>query len=150
MRDFSIVRLTSGETLLCILSHLDDTHLITHFPMLVKITTIPIAEGVMREMHTSTVFCPFTDDKSFTFPLSNVAFIKPMNQSAVPYYVDMLNSHEEPETLEHYGYSDLVKPDSMQEEMNERSEDLLSRMEEIENDNELDDVSMPKGNRTLH
>jgi hypothetical protein len=124
--------------------------LVVHFPLLVRIMTVPVAENVMREMHTTTSFCPFTDDKVFRFKRSTVVFVKPMNQSAVPYYVDMLNNHEEAETLENHGYAELIRPDSMDDSIDEKAADLLSRMEEIEEENGLEDASMPKGNRTLH
>lgn len=150
MREYSVVRLTSGETLLCILAGYEDGDIVVHFPLMVKVMTVPVAENVMREMHTTTAFCPFTDDKIFRFKRSTIVFVKPMNQSAVPYYVDMLNNHEEAEILDSHGYPDLIRPDSMDDGFDEKAKDLLDRMEEIEEQNELDDASMPKGNRTLH
>jgi hypothetical protein len=151
VREYSVVRLTSGETLLCILhAYEEDGDIVVHFPLMVRVMTVPVAENVMREMHTTTAFCPFTDDKVFRFKRSTIVFVKPMNQSAVPYYVDMLNTQEEAELLESHGYPDLIRPDSMNDSINERANDLLSRMEEIEDDSSLEDASMPKGNRTLH
>ena len=150
MRDYRVMRLRTGESFLAIVLEETGADITVLFPLLLNRQTYPVGENVMREVHSTTSFCPFTDEKHFTFLKSEFLFIKPMNDDAVPYYVDMLNKQEEPDILKIYDLEDLVKPDDffeIAEDSDDRVAELISKMEGDEAEAEVEQVA---GNKTLH
>lgn len=139
MTDYRVMRLRTGESFLGIVTEETGTDITVLFPLLLNRQTFPVGENVMREVHSTTSFCPFTDDKHFTFQKTDLLFAKPMNDDAVPYYVDMLNKQEEPDILKAYNLEELVKP----EDFFNIAEDSDEMIEEM-----LDDKA--DGNKTLH
>lgn len=154
MNDYRVVRLATGESFLCMLIEETGDAITVAFPLLVTKQIIPIRENIMREVHSTSTFCPFTDDKHFTFPKKDLCFNKPMNSDAVPYYVEMLNKQEEADSLRQYGYGSLVKPedfadidDIVDEKMKKLAENVRESEEEYD---EGDNPSVLDGNKTLH
>jgi len=78
------------------------------FPLMIKTTTIPIGNNTLREVHSTVPFCPFTDEKHFTFDKKLTTYVKPMAHDAIEYYLDMLNRHEEQDILKAYDMEELV------------------------------------------
>lgn len=151
MKDYRVMRMTTGESFLCIVKQETETDITVLFPLLITKQTFQITQNVMREVHSTSSFCPFTDDKEFTFLKKDLTFIKPMNKDAVPYYVDMLNKQEEAEALEHYNLGELVKPENfinMEEIIDEKMEKLMKKMEEIQE--ETDGQIERDPSKTLH
>jgi len=151
MIDFRVMRMATGESFLCIVKQETEKDITVLFPLLITKQTFQVAQNVMREVHSTSSFCPFTDDKEFTFSKKELTFIKPMNKDAVPYYVDMLNKQEEPEALQNYDLGELVKPENfidMKEIIDEKMEQLMQKMEEIQD--ETEDMVTRDPNKTLH
>ena len=151
MIDFRVMRMATGESFLCIVKQETEKDITVLFPLLITKQTFQVAQNVMREVHSTSSFCPFTDDKEFTFSKKELTFIKPMNKDAVPYYVDMLNKQEEAEALENYDLGELVKPENfidMKEIIDDKMEQLMKKMEEIQD--ETDDTITRDPNKTLH
>jgi hypothetical protein len=151
MIDFRVMRMATGESFLCIVKQETEKDITVLFPLLITKQTFQVAQNVMREVHSTSSFCPFTDDKEFTFSKKELTFIKPMNKDAVPYYVDMLNKQEEPEALKSYDLEELVKPENFLEIsdiVDEKMEQLMKKMEEIQE--ETEGQVKVDSNKTLH
>lgn len=151
MRDYRVMRMTTGESFLCIVKQETESDITVLFPLLITKQTFQVAQNVMREVHSTSSFCPFTDDKEFTFLKKDLTFIKPMNKDAVPYYVDMLNKQEEPEALQQYDLGELVKPENfinMEDIIDEKMEKLMKKIEEIQE--ETDGPITRDPSKTLH
>jgi len=88
---YVIVRLTSGEQLMCALEQEDDKYIQLLHPM--QIRTIPNFE-TGKEHVTAAPFCTFTDEESFVLDKKNVLFIKPMRQTFVAHYLNLVRESE--------------------------------------------------------
>lgn len=108
MKDFRVVRLNTGESFMCVVFHETEEELDVVFPLMIKTQTIPVGNNTLREVHSTVQFCPFTDEKHFTFSKKIMTYVKPMADDAIEYYVDMLNRHEEEDVLKAYEMQDLV------------------------------------------
>lgn len=82
---FVIVRLTSGEQLMCALQSEDDSYVELLHPMIVR--TVPNFQ-TGREMVTVTPFCAFAEDETYTLDKKNVLFIKRLSQKIIPHYLN--------------------------------------------------------------
>lgn len=154
MIDFRVMRMKSGESFLCIVKQETDNDITVLFPLIISKQTFQVGPNVLREVHATSSFCPFTDDKEFTFLKQDLTFIKPMNKDAVPYYVEMLNKQEESELLEHYKLDELIKPENfanIKQIVDDKMEDLVRKIEELEEETEEQQLaSVHKSNKTLH
>ena len=152
MIDFRVIRLTSGESFLCIVESETNNTINVLFPLTIKTHAIPMGGNVLREIHSTTIFCPFTDDKCFSFHKNEITFNKPLSSDAIPYYVDMLNRHEDEQSLKDYNLSELIAepppPSQLDMEIEQKVNNLLNKMEEIEE--ETQDPSVATGNKTVH
>lgn len=154
MIDYRVIRLTTGESFLCMLIEDCGDEITVAFPLLITKQIFPVAQNVMREVHSTSSFCPFTDDKHFTFMKKDLQYNKPMNKDAIPYYVEMLNKQEEADDLRAYGYEELVKPDDfadIEDIVDEKMKNLARRVRETEDDADDEDYpSSHSGNKTVH
>ena len=133
MTEFKVIRLNTGESFLGIVKEETNESITVLFPMILSKQTIQMTDTLMREVHTTTSFCPFTDDKEFVFQKRNLMFVKSMNQEAVPYYVDMLNRHEEEERLLAYNLNHLIRPKDFGADLLEHIENDNDELEELQN-----------------
>jgi hypothetical protein len=115
VKDFRVVRLNTGESFMCVVYGETEQEVDVLFPLLIKTTTIPISENTLREVHSTALFCPFTDDKHFTFNKTLMTFSKPLGDDAIKYYLDMLNKHEENDVLRAYDLEDLISKQQEEE-----------------------------------
>ncbi len=91
---FVVVRLTTGEQMMCALEQEDDVYIELLHPMVVR--TIPnIHTG--REHITAAPFCVFSNDKTYVIDKKNVVFIKPLSEMFIPHYMRIVKEHEEVE-----------------------------------------------------
>jgi hypothetical protein len=156
MTDFRVIRMNTGESFLCIVESETDDTINVLFPLSIRTQQVPIAKNILREIHSTTVFCPFSDDKHFTFWKHELTYIKPMSEHAVPYYIDMLNRHEEVDALKAYNLEELVAPeenqqDEFKQDIQTRVENLINKMEEIEEETSVSDAHiLTPPNKTVH
>jgi len=150
--DFRVIRMNSGESFLCIVESETEDTINVLFPLVIKTQTIPIAKNILREIHSTTNFCPFTDDKHFSFYKPELTYIKPMGEQAITYYIDMLNRHEEVDTIKAYDLAELVQEEqsSLEEEISNKIDNLLEKMNEIEDETDTPDVIIHNQNKNLH
>jgi len=156
MTDFRVIRMNTGESFLCIVESETDDTINVLFPLSIRTQHVPIAKNILREIHSTTVFCPFSDDKHFTFWKHELTYIKPMSEHAVPYYIEMLNRHEEVDALKAYNLEELVAPeenqqDEFKQDIQTRVENLINKMEEIQEETSVSDAHIcTPPNKTVH
>lgn len=137
MKDFRVVRLNTGESFMCVVWEETDEEIDVLFPLMIRTQTIPVGNNTLREVHSTVQFCPFTDEKHFTFSKKLTTYVKPMADDAIEYYVDMLNRHEEEDVLKAYDLEDLVTT----------PKDLSSPQDE---ENDIEDMLQDDGDQVLH
>ena len=87
---YIIMKLTTGEQLMCVLEQEDATHMQILDPMIIK--TIPIInEG--KEHITAHPYCQFTDDNVFDIDKKNIIFVKRMKEIMIPHYQKIVMQH---------------------------------------------------------
>lgn len=154
MIDFRIIRLRTGENILCIVKEETDTNITVLFPLEITKQTFHVSKNVLREVHSTSSLCPFSNDKEFTFLKQDMLYIKDMSEQAVPYYVEMLNKQEEPDLLRIYDLEELVRPEGgldLQEIIENKVDNLLEKMSQIEEETDPEQqVNVSKGNKILH
>ena len=84
---YVVVRLTTGEQIMCALQQEDDNYIQLLHPMLVR--TIPNFE-TGKEHITAAPLCAFTDEESFVLDKKNVLFIKPLKGAFIPHYLNIV------------------------------------------------------------
>lgn len=89
---FVIVRLTTGEQMMCALEQEDDAYIELLHPMIIR--TFPNIE-TGREQVTAAPLCAFTDDITYTINKQNVMYIKPMADTFVSHYMRIVQQHED-------------------------------------------------------
>lgn len=89
---FVVVRLTTGEQMMCALEQEDDTYIELLHPMVVR--TIPnLHTG--KEHITASPLCVFSNDKTYVLDKKNVMYIKPLSEMFIPHYMRIVQEHEE-------------------------------------------------------
>ena len=89
---FVVVRLNTGEQIMCALSAEDDRYVELLHPMVVR--NIPnIHTG--KEHITAAPFCLYSQDDSFIIHKKNVMFVKKLNEAFIPHYINIVKEHEE-------------------------------------------------------
>lgn len=89
---FVVVRLNTGEQMMCALEQEDDIYIELLHPMVVR--TIPnIHTG--KEHITAAPLCIFSNDKSFVIDKKNVTFIKRLGDEFIPHYMRIVKEHEQ-------------------------------------------------------
>lgn len=88
---YVVVRLTTGEQIMSALQQEDDNYIQLLHPMLVR--TIPNFE-TGKEHITASPFCAFTEEESFVLDKKNILFIKPLKETFVPHYLNVVRESE--------------------------------------------------------
>ena len=89
---FVVVRLTTGEQILCALNAEDDNYVEILHPMLVR-SIQNIQTG--KEHITAAPFCLYSQEKNFVINKNNIMFIKKLSDTFVPHYINIVKEHEE-------------------------------------------------------
>lgn len=89
---FVIMKLTTGEQLMCVLEQEDATHMQILDPMLIRTIPVP-SEG--REHITAHPYCQFTDDNVFDIDKRNIIFVKRMKEMMIPHYQRIVMQHSQ-------------------------------------------------------
>lgn len=88
---YVVVRLVSGEQIMCALQQEDDEYIQLLHPMVVR--TIPNFE-TGKEHITAAPFCAFTEEESFVLNKKNILFIKPLRQQFIPHYLNIVRESQ--------------------------------------------------------
>ena len=138
--DYRILGRNNGDSYFCIVVNENDNVITTLMPMLIEKHKVSIGPNTVRETFSASQICPFTDDRVFSFFKHDLLFTKPMNQETISFYIRMINTHEDEETLSRYQLQSIMHPNpnelrpSDQDIMAESIEDLVEQLLEDEED----------------
>jgi hypothetical protein len=142
---FVVVRLTTGEQILCALTAEDDNYVEILHPMIVR--SIQNFE-TGKEHITVAPFCVYSQERNFIFDKKNVVFIKKLSQTFVPHYINTVREHEE---------NKFVPRDSKKEDEFEHLRGVADAMSAIEQLRPIADETeteksrvFVEGNDTVH
>jgi hypothetical protein len=144
--DYVVLKMITGEQLIAVKRAETKDYLTIEYPMLIKGYAFQNGEE-MGEHITASPYCKFSDDKIFTFDKHHIVFTKKMHTYAVPFYIGLVEEHEE--TVEVTEES----PPKTVEELGERVNKLagfLRKMQQPEAEEPLSETSFIEGNDTKH
>lgn len=154
---YVVLKLVSGEQVMATLTDEDDTHLVLHNPMIIRILPY-IVDGKTREQVTAVPLCQFSDDEYYRIPRSSVMFLKTLHQMLIPHYNRIVEEQSESVLAKSNknGDMELIEElfegeDLTVEEIHRRIEMLEELEEEYEPEEDIEEVrSFVAGNETLH
>lgn len=88
---FVIVRLTTGEQIMCALQSEDEQFVELLHPMLIR--TLPNFQ-TGKEMITVAPFCAFAEDESYIIDKKNILFIKNLSEKLIPHYLNTVQEND--------------------------------------------------------
>jgi hypothetical protein len=144
--DYVVLKMITGEQLIAVKRAETKDYLTIEYPMLIKGYAFQNGEE-MGEHVTAAPYCKFTDDKIFTFDKQHIVFTKKMHTYAVPFYIGLVEEHEETVEVEE------DEPPKTVEELGERVNKLagfLRKMQQPEGEESLSETSFIEGNDTKH
>jgi len=154
-KDYVVVKLISGETIMAMFEGEDDKFVKIEYPIQIKTVVIP---ELQRESISASPMCQFSDATSFVLEKAHIIYIKKLHKQFVSHYKGFIKSYEEAlipttrssiqETLSEY-FDDTE--DLTLDEINRRIEMLeaIASGEHSEEDEEIM-LSVIEGNDTLH
>lgn len=91
-----LVKLTTGEQVMCIIHAERQSEIDIIFPMLIRQNTMfDKSKGRMVDQITAVPWCQFTHDKFFTLGKDKIVFKEPLHELVVPQYIDMVRMYEQ-------------------------------------------------------
>lgn len=157
MIDYRIIKFNNGDSIFCIVEHETDDIITVVFPMLLKEHTFVLGPNSVRETYSASQFCPFSDEKTFSFYKPELLFIKPLNSDAIPYYIGILNKNETSEMLKKYNLSELITNDNDDkvidmQDMEKEIAEIAERLGVVLEDSEEEEPkkTVVNGNKTVH
>ena len=122
--DYMTMKLTNGDNIICVVLGEDDTKFTIMYPIAMKTTRVEVG-NMSKEVLAGGPWCPFTDDTIFEIFKQDVILIKPLNDSTLVYYKNMID-------------------------MSELEEDYEPDSEETNEETVYDDRVILKGNNTIN
>lgn len=155
-KDYVVVKLVSGETVMATFEEEDDKYVKLTYPIQIRTTIIP---EIQRESISAAPLCQFSDSTSFTLEKSHIIFIKKLHNQFVSHYKNFIKSYDEAmipstrasikESLEEY----FEDADELTIEEINRRLDLLEAIANAPSsgEEEPDDlITFIEGNDTVH
>tara|TARA_Y100000996_G_C22443991_1_gene611019 strand:+ start:220 stop:603 length:384 start_codon:yes stop_codon:yes gene_type:complete len=96
---YKIIKLISGENIICELSHEEDGMYEISRPLLMHVAPKMTLTGMTESLMLSRWVQPFTDQKYFEIDPKHVIIMLPASPGLSVYYEGVLNKLEEPEEL---------------------------------------------------
>lgn len=88
---YVIVKLITGEQIMCILTNEDDDSIEVGYPILFE--TIQSDNGHELEMDIKSYpFCIYSDDNFYVFHKMNVLFVNPLKEVIIPQYEKLIDA----------------------------------------------------------
>ena len=88
---YVVLKLTSGEQVMAVLSAEDEEYVELVSPMCIK--TIPVLQ-TGKEHITAAPLCQFTGDTTYVIAKKDIMFVKKMHHIFVPHYQRIVSEHE--------------------------------------------------------
>ena len=90
---YIMLKLVSGETILCTLVQDNDDYFTILFPIEMKSYKADIST-TRKEYYAGTAWCPFTDDDIFQIYKQDVIVLKSLNESTIAYYRKFIDNEQ--------------------------------------------------------
>lgn len=90
--EYVTMKLMNGDTIICVLISSDDNTYTIMYPIQMKTARIEL-EGKQKEIVTGTPWCSYTDDNIFEIYKQDVVILKPLNESTIQYYKNLIDNH---------------------------------------------------------
>lgn len=154
-KQYVVVKLISGETVMATFEGEDDKHVKIDHPIQIRTQIIP---ELGRESISASPLCQFSDATSFVLEKGHIVYIKKLHKQFIPHYNRFLQSYEEaliPTTRneiqeklsEYFDDAEHLTID----EINRRIEMLEAIAGGDMSEEDLDDMlSVMEGNDTIH
>ena len=94
--EYVMMKLTSGEDIICVLIDINEHSFTVMFPLSMK----RISLDGLKETIAGTSWCQYTDENVFTIFRSDVIVIAPLNQRTIEYYKKLVDLSELDEYLD--------------------------------------------------
>lgn len=94
---FIVLKLTSGEQVMAVLSAEDEEYVQLVSPMCIR--TIPVLQ-TGKEHITAAPLCPFTDDTTYILAKKDIIYLKKLHQAFVSHYKKIVTEYEEMTTFQ--------------------------------------------------
>ena len=158
---YVVLKLVSGEQVMATLIDEDDTHVVLHNPMIIRILPY-IDKGKTKEQVTAVPLCQFSDDEYYRIPRSSFMFLKTLHEMLIPHYNRIVEEQSESVLAKSNKDGDMELIEELfdgenltVEEIHKRIEmleELADEQEEIyEPEEDIEEVrSFVAGNETLH
>ena len=89
---YVVLKLTSGEQVMAVLSAEDEEYVELVSPMCIK--TIPVLQ-TGKEHITAAPLCQFTSDTTYIIAKKDIMFVKKMHHIFIPHYQRIVSEHED-------------------------------------------------------
>jgi hypothetical protein len=109
--NYAVVKLITGEQLLCTLLNETDDGIVVLDPITVRM--IPTVGGSLSEQAVTSLYCQFSDEKTFVFDYKNVIYCKDMASKLIPYYKKLVREFNDENRQTHEFYREEAKEDSI-------------------------------------
>jgi hypothetical protein len=86
---YRVIKLNTGETLLCTLVDESEKTVTFEYPIVVEFIKVMTDKGLDYRLSTMT-YCPFTEDRTFTVPSEDIQHINNLSTEMVRSYVNMV------------------------------------------------------------
>lgn len=84
--DCIVFKLVTGETVIATLLNETEDGIVVLNPLQIKMIPMDMGEDGFGEQAITNRFCPFTDEKDFTFDLKNIVYYKPLHPKMTDHY----------------------------------------------------------------
>jgi hypothetical protein len=88
--DYVTIKLINGDTVICVLISDEEDSMTIMYPICMKPVRVEV-ENKAKEVMVGSPWCSFTDDPIFEIYKQDVIIIKPLNQSTIEYYKNMVD-----------------------------------------------------------
>ncbi len=90
---YRIIKLTTGELLICTMVDEGDNSITFEHPIEMEFLHIVSNNGIRHELSTMA-YCPFAEDRTFTVPRSQVQHLNNLSKDMIKSYLRMVFSSE--------------------------------------------------------
>jgi len=86
---YRIIKLATGETLMCTLVDESESTVTFEHPITVEFVKIVTQRGISHDLST-TAYCPFANDRTFTVPRNQIQHINDLSKDMIRSYLNMV------------------------------------------------------------
>lgn len=149
MNMYVVMKLISGEHIMCVLKEEDDLNVLVENPMVMR-TILDFEAG--KEKITASPLCPFSDDTNFVLDKKNVMYIKKLHHVFVSHYLSVVQDYAETTNFVPHNSEDSLHWDEEPYESEKKEPTLEDVLQTLDEDIDWDEKlkMLVKGNDTIN